>query len=78
MNDRPAVSWWARADRVGRAIETTMIVAILGGLVLFASAQIVLRNAFSIGIEWSDGHKAAYPVRYLRQHCPCAPKTDDQ
>ena len=32
-----------------------MIVAILGGLVLFASAQIVLRNAFSIGIEWSDG-----------------------
>jgi TRAP-type C4-dicarboxylate transport system permease small subunit len=48
-------SWWARADRVGRAIETTLIVLVLGGLVLFASAQIVLRNFFSIGITWSDG-----------------------
>ena len=30
-----------------------------------------------LGIEWSDGHKAVYPVRYLRQHCPCAACTDE-
>jgi TRAP-type C4-dicarboxylate transport system permease small subunit len=28
---------------------------LLGGLVLFASAQIVLRNVFSIGLDWGDG-----------------------
>ena len=30
-----------------------------------------------LGIEWSDGHKGVYPVRYLRQHCPCAGCTDE-
>ena len=30
-----------------------------------------------LGIEWSDGHKAVYPVRYLRLHCPCAACTDE-
>ena len=30
-----------------------------------------------IGIEWNDGHKSVYPVRYLRQHCPCAACTDE-
>jgi DUF971 family protein len=30
-----------------------------------------------LGITWSDGHKAIYPVRYLRQHCPCAACTDE-
>lgn len=55
MDDPSDQSWWARADRVGRAIETTLIVVVLGGLVLFASAQIVLRNFFSIGLTWSDG-----------------------
>ncbi len=40
---------------MGRAIETALIVLVLGGLVVFASAQIVLRNVFSIGFTWSDG-----------------------
>jgi TRAP-type C4-dicarboxylate transport system permease small subunit len=48
-------SWWGRAERVARAIETALIVAILGGLIVFASAQIVLRNFFSIGFAWGDG-----------------------
>jgi TRAP-type C4-dicarboxylate transport system permease small subunit len=48
-------SWWHRAARVGRAIETGLIVMLLGGLVVFATAQIVLRNFFSIGLTWSDG-----------------------
>jgi DUF971 family protein len=30
-----------------------------------------------MSITWSDGHKAVYPVRYLRQHCPCAACVDE-
>ena len=30
-----------------------------------------------LGIDWSDGHRGVYPVRYLRQHCPCAACTDE-
>ena len=30
-----------------------------------------------MSITWNDGHKARYPVRYLRQHCPCAACTDE-
>jgi TRAP-type C4-dicarboxylate transport system permease small subunit len=32
-----------------------LLVVLLGGLVLFASAQIVLRNVFSISVNWGDG-----------------------
>jgi TRAP-type C4-dicarboxylate transport system permease small subunit len=38
-----------------RAVETWLIVAILGGLVMLGAAQIVLRNVFSIGFAWGDG-----------------------
>ncbi|MEO8467527.1 MAG: TRAP transporter small permease [Gammaproteobacteria bacterium] len=55
MNEPTGHSWWARAERFGRAVETTLIVVLLGGLVVFASAQILLRNLFSIGLTWSDG-----------------------
>jgi DUF971 family protein len=30
-----------------------------------------------LGIDWSDGHKGVYPVRYLRQQCPCAACVDE-
>ncbi|MGQ0811196.1 MAG: gamma-butyrobetaine hydroxylase-like domain-containing protein [Nitrospiraceae bacterium] len=30
-----------------------------------------------LGIEWSDGHQGIYPVRSLRQQCPCAACTDE-
>ncbi len=30
-----------------------------------------------LGIEWSDGHQARYPVRFLRLHCPCAACVDE-
>lgn len=26
----------------------------------------------SLAIEWSDGHRSAYPYRFLRDRCPCA------
>jgi TRAP-type C4-dicarboxylate transport system permease small subunit len=47
--------WWDRIDRAARALETWLIVLILGGLVVFGAAQIVLRNFFSIGFSWGDG-----------------------
>ncbi len=30
----------------------------------------------ALTIEWSDGHKGAYPYRYLRDKCPCATCTE--
>ncbi len=38
-----------------RWIENLLLVGLLGGLVLLASAQIVLRNFFSTGLTWADG-----------------------
>ncbi len=35
--------------------ETSLIVVFLGGLILLGAAQVVLRNAFSIGFAWGDG-----------------------
>jgi TRAP-type C4-dicarboxylate transport system permease small subunit len=55
LNDRPGHSWSERAAAVGRAVETGLIVVLLGGLVVLATAQIILRNFFSIGLTWSDG-----------------------
>jgi TRAP-type C4-dicarboxylate transport system permease small subunit len=48
-------SGWGRIERATRTLETWLIVALLGGLIVFASAQIVLRNFFSIGLTWGDG-----------------------
>lgn len=30
-----------------------------------------------LGIEWSDGHRGVYSVRFLRLHCPCAACIDE-
>jgi TRAP-type C4-dicarboxylate transport system permease small subunit len=55
LSDVAQNRWWARIDRVARSLETWLIVIILGGLILLGAAQIVLRNAFSIGFAWGDG-----------------------
>jgi TRAP-type C4-dicarboxylate transport system permease small subunit len=55
LSDIAQNGWWARVDRIARSLETWLIVIVLGGLILLGAAQIVLRNAFSIGFAWGDG-----------------------
>jgi TRAP-type C4-dicarboxylate transport system permease small subunit len=55
LNGGSQLSWTARFSRAGRVLEDSLIVVLLSGLIVFASAQIVLRNVFSIGFTWSDG-----------------------
>jgi TRAP-type C4-dicarboxylate transport system permease small subunit len=55
LSDVAQNRWWDRIDRAFRTVETWLIVAILGGLIVLGGAQIVLRNFFSIGFAWSDG-----------------------
>lgn len=30
-----------------------------------------------VGIDWADGHRSAFPSRWLRGHCPCAHCVDE-
>ena len=55
MDDGSHSSWLTRAARVGLAVENALLVALLGFLIVFSFAQIVLRNVFSIGVTWGDG-----------------------
>jgi TRAP-type C4-dicarboxylate transport system permease small subunit len=48
-------SWRARLERIAQGVENVLLAALLGGLVLLATAQIVLRNFFSVGVTWGDG-----------------------
>jgi TRAP-type C4-dicarboxylate transport system permease small subunit len=55
LDDGSQHSWLTRAARLGLAVENGLLVVLLGFLVVFSSAQILLRNVFSIGITWGDG-----------------------
>jgi TRAP-type C4-dicarboxylate transport system permease small subunit len=44
-----------RAEAAGRWLENTVLALLFAGLMLLAVAQIVLRNAWSIGLPWADG-----------------------
>jgi TRAP-type C4-dicarboxylate transport system permease small subunit len=44
----------ARLGRAGRMAEDAVLVLLLGGMILLAAGQIVLRNFFNIGFIWSD------------------------
>lgn len=55
MANGPERSWWARAALAARFLETLLLGLLLVGLMIFASAQIVLRNVFSMGVSWGDG-----------------------
>ncbi len=43
-----------RLDRVGRAVEDVALTALLGGMMLLAVGQIVLREVFATGFIWAD------------------------
>ena len=43
-----------RADRIGRAVETLLLVLVLGTMILVAATQIVLRNFWGTGFDWAD------------------------
>jgi TRAP-type C4-dicarboxylate transport system permease small subunit len=43
-----------RLEKVGRAVEDTVLVLILSGMILLAFGQIVARNFFGFGFIWSD------------------------
>ena len=43
-----------RADRIARAVETFLLVLVLGTMILLAAAQIALRNIWGTGFDWAD------------------------
>lgn len=43
-----------KVERLGRLIENSALVIILSGMILLASVQILLRNAFGGGFAWAD------------------------
>ena len=45
---------FSRLDKLGRAGEDAVLVIILGGMILLAAAQIIMRNVFNFGFIWSD------------------------
>ena len=34
-------------------------------------------NETTLGISWNDGHESEYPVKILRENCPCANCIDE-
>jgi len=43
-----------RLDRIGRHLETFILVALLGGMIFLATAQIFLRNVLETSWLWAD------------------------
>jgi len=50
----PPPSLTERAARLGRLVETTLLCAVLGAMIMLAAAQIALRNLAGSGIPWAD------------------------
>jgi DUF971 family protein len=34
--------------------------------------HIAISKSKGVSIDWKDGHRSEYSLRYLRHHCPCA------
>jgi TRAP-type C4-dicarboxylate transport system permease small subunit len=45
---------FSRLEKIGRAGEDAVLVIILGGMIVLAAAQIIMRNVFNFGFIWSD------------------------
>ena len=43
-----------RLGRLGQTLEDVILVLLLGGMILLAAGQIVLRNIFDMGFPWTD------------------------
>lgn len=43
-----------RLGRLGQTLEDMILVLLLGGMILLAAGQIVLRNVFDMGFPWTD------------------------
>ena len=43
-----------RLDRFGRLLENVALVAMLGGMIVLAVGQIILREVFDTGVIWAD------------------------
>lgn len=54
MTRQGAQALAVRADRFGRALETALLVGVLGAMILIAAAQIALRNFWNSGFDWAD------------------------
>lgn len=55
--NHPAGRWYRflqAAGRFGHAVETGLLVLILGSMILLAFGQIVMRNFFDLGLQWGD------------------------
>jgi len=55
LNRSPRAAWLERLEALGRTLEDALLVVGLASLVVLGSAQILLRNVFSIGLVWADG-----------------------
>lgn len=55
MSEPRRASWLERAEGLGRTLEDVLLVVGLAALIVIAAGQILLRNAFSIGLVWADG-----------------------
>lgn len=47
-------AWLEKADRGGRWLENALLAILLGGLIILAGGQILLRNVFAEGFSWTD------------------------
>lgn len=50
----PLISFFGRLDRIGRFLETAVLVVLFSSMMLLAVGQIVLREVFNTGFVWAD------------------------
>lgn len=53
MSEKPG-KLFSHLEKLGRAAEDAVLVVILGGMILLAAGQIVMRNVFDFGFIWGD------------------------
>ncbi len=45
---------WEEVDKAIERVEQALLITFLGGIILLAFLQIILRNFFSTGLDWGD------------------------